>query len=151
MTACNFSTWPPRAPVPTCAYTPHMHEIKRKIKKKNSQEDSGSLLKHFQGAVEGWRDGAAVGALACLTLMDMSVDPPTLKQKAWRSHARACDPSAEMRSLLEPTDSLRTTWCQGSPSSLWDPGIELRSSSLVTSAVTPEPTPLKWGSHLGFA
>lgn len=129
----------PRAPVPTCAHTPHTHEIKSRIKKnqKNSpKEDSGSLLKHFQGAVGGWGDGSALRALACLTRVGHECGPPTLTQKAWRSHARACDPSAEGRSLLGPTDSLRTSWRRRSPSSLWDPGIKLRSSSMVTSADT---------------
>lgn len=136
----------PRAPVPTCAHTPHTHEIKSRIKKnqKNSpKEDSGSLLKHFQGAVGGWGDGSALRALACLTRVGHECGPPTLTQKAWRSHARACDPSAEGRSLLGHTDSLRTSWRRRSPSSLWDPGIKLRSSSVVTSidthrAHTPE-------------
>lgn len=129
----------PRAPVPTCAYTPHTHEIKSRIKKKSKnspKEDSGSLLKHFQGAVGGWGDGSVFRALACLTRTGHECGPPTLTQKAWCNHARACDPGAEMRSLLGPTDSLRTAWRQRSPSSLWDPGIKLRSSSVVTSTVT---------------
>lgn len=124
-------------PTTTCAHT-HRHPAHThiQIKSKNSrEEDSGSLLKHFQEEIGAWGDGSGAQS-TCLPHLheDLSLDPSS-HAKSWARLCWACDPSAEMR-LLGLSGSRRTTWGQLSPSTLGDPGIELRSSSLVASGVT---------------